>query len=35
MKPKLAILFESSPFDRKGMFNAIHEKVKRLVAIVK
>ena len=32
MKPKLAILFESSPFDRKGMFNAIHEKVKRLVA---
>ena len=29
---KLAVIFESSPFDRKGLFNAVHNRVKHLVA---
>ena len=29
---KLAVIFESSPFDRKGLFNATHERIKHLVA---
>ena len=29
---KLAVLFESSPFDRKGLFNAVHNRVKHLLA---
>lgn len=29
---KLAVIFESSPFDRKGLFNATHERVRHLVA---
>ncbi len=28
---KLAVIFESSPFDRKGLFNAVHNRVKHLV----
>ena len=27
---KLAVIFESSPFDRKGLFNAVHNRVKHL-----
>lgn len=27
---RAAVVFESSPFDRKGMFNAIHERIKHL-----
>lgn len=30
--PKFAVIFESSPFDRKGLFNAVHNRVKHLVA---
>lgn len=29
---KIAVIFESSPFDRKGLFNAVHNRVKRLSA---
>ena len=29
---KLAVIFESSPFDRKGLFNAVHNRVKHLMA---
>ncbi|MBR5104135.1 MAG: glycosyltransferase [Bacteroidales bacterium] len=29
---KLAVIFESSPFDRKGLFNAVHNRVKHLSA---
>lgn len=29
---KLAVIFESSPFDRKGLFNATHERIKHLAA---
>ena len=29
---KLAVIFESSPFDRKGLFNAVHNRVKYLLA---
>lgn len=29
---KAAVIFESSPFDRKGLFNAVHERVRHLVA---
>ena len=29
---KLAVIFESSPFDRKGLFNAVHNRVKHLLA---
>lgn len=28
--PKIAVIFESSPFDRKGMFNSIHNRVRHL-----
>ena len=28
----LAVIFESSPFDMKGQFNAVHNRVKHLVA---
>ena len=30
--PKFAVIFESSPFDRKGLFNAVHNRVKHLAA---
>ena len=29
---RLAVIFESSPFDRKGLFNAVHNRVKYLLA---
>ena len=29
---KLAVIFEGSPFDRKGLFNAVHNRVKGLMA---
>lgn len=29
---KLAVIFEGSPFDRKGLFNAVHNRVKGLAA---
>ena len=29
---KLAVIFESSPFDRKGLFNAVHNRVGHLAA---
>ncbi len=29
---RIAVIFESSPFDRKGLFNAVHNRVKHLVA---
>lgn len=29
---KIAVIFESSPFDRKGLFNAVHNRVKHLAA---
>lgn len=29
---KLAVIFESSPFDRKGLFNAVHNRIRHLVA---
>ena len=29
---KLAVIFESCPFDRKGLFNAVHNRVKHLAA---
>lgn len=28
---KAAVIFEGSPFDRKGLFNAVHNRVKHLV----
>ena len=28
---KLAVIFESSPFDRKGLFNAVHERIGHLL----
>lgn len=28
---KLAVIFESSPFDRKGLFNAVHNRIKGLL----
>ena len=30
---RAAVVFESSPFDRKGMFNAIHERIRHLSAV--
>lgn len=27
---RIAVIFESSPFDRKGLFNAVHNRTKRL-----
>ena len=32
MMMRLAVIFESSPFDRKGLFNAVHNRVKHLLA---
>ena len=29
---RIAVIFESSPFDRKGLFNAVHNRVKHLAA---
>lgn len=29
---KSAVIFESSPFDRKGLFNAVHNRVRHLLA---
>ncbi len=29
---KVAVIFESSPFDRKGLFNAVHSRIKHLLA---
>ena len=29
---KLAVIFESSPFDRKGLFNAVHNRILNLLA---
>lgn len=29
---RLAVIFESSPFDRKGLFNAVHQRVSHLLA---
>lgn len=29
---KLAVIFESSPFDRKGLFNAVHERIRHLAS---
>ena len=29
---RLAVIFESSPFDRKGLVNAVHNRVKHLLA---
>ncbi len=29
---KIAVIFESSPFDRKGLFNAVHNRIKNLLA---
>ncbi len=28
---RLAVIFESSPFDRKGLFNAVHNRIKHLL----
>ena len=29
---KVAVIFESSPYDRKGLFNAVHNRTLNLVA---
>ncbi len=29
---KVAVIFESSPFDRKGLFNAVHNRIKHLLS---
>ena len=29
---KIAVIFESSPYDRKGLFNSVHERIKALIA---
>ncbi len=29
---KIAVIFESSPFDRKGLFNAVHNRIVNLLA---
>lgn len=29
---KIAVIFDSSPFDRKGLFNAVHERIRHLSA---
>ena len=28
---KLAVIFESSPYDRKGLFNAVHNRIRHLI----
>lgn len=30
---RFAVIFESSPFDRKGLFNAVHNRVRHLLAL--
>lgn len=30
---RLAVIFESSPFDRKGLFNAVHHRIKHLLGL--
>ena len=30
---KIAVIFESSPFDRKGQFNAVHARIRHLMEI--
>ena len=32
MMSKVAVIFESSPFDRKGLFNAVHNRTANLIA---
>ena len=32
---KFAVIFESSPFDRKGLFNAVHNRVRHLLVLGK
>ena len=27
---RIAVIFESSPFDRKGLFNAVHNRIRHL-----
>ena len=29
---RIAVIFESSPFDRKGLFNAVHQRIRHLLA---
>ena len=29
---KVAVIFESSPFDRKGLFNAVHNRIRHMAA---
>ena len=29
---KIAVIFESSPFDRKGLFNAVHNRTLNLLS---
>ena len=29
---RIAVIFESSPFDRKGLFNAVHNRTRHLAA---
>lgn len=29
---RVAVIFESSPFDRKGLFNAVHQRIRHLLA---
>lgn len=29
---RIAVVFESSPFDRKGLFNAVHNRIRHLLA---
>lgn len=29
---RIAVIFESSPFDRKGLFNAVHNRIRHLAA---
>ena len=29
---RIAVIFESSPFDRKGLFNAVHNRIRHLLA---
>ena len=29
---RIAVIFESSPFDRKGLFNSVHQRIRHLLA---
>ncbi|MGN1220248.1 MAG: glycosyltransferase family 4 protein [Candidatus Cryptobacteroides sp.] len=33
MEKKIAVIFESSPFDRKGLFNAVHQRIAHLLPL--